>query len=199
MGLVRTQNSKYLSLECLLAFSDLLAAKKAISKAGSLREYAVAWLLIGPSGYVTAAYIRLSAWTEVVDIIESRGDVRKRNPGFLSSCVALSAQVSMSTFTVYSATGNTLTAPVVFPAIALFTALRFPLSFLPMIIASTAKMLVGVQRITDFLVADEIPPRQEGTGAMLLTLYGAHLAVSEGTVAMNSGMDRSMRSQLYKV
>jgi hypothetical protein len=34
-----------------------------------------------------------------------------------------------------------------------------------MIIASTAKMLVGVQRITDFLVADEIPPRQEGTRA----------------------------------
>jgi hypothetical protein len=60
-GLVRTQNNKYLSLECLLTFSDLLAAKKASFKAGSLREHAVAWLLFGPSGYVTSAYNRLSA------------------------------------------------------------------------------------------------------------------------------------------
>lgn len=88
----------------------------------------------------------------------------------INTKLSASIQVSMTTFCVYSAAGNDLTAPIVFPAIALFTALRFPLSFLPMIIANCVKAFIGCQRIVEFLMAPEITGRD--TSMCVLSIGG---------------------------
>jgi ATP-binding cassette subfamily C (CFTR/MRP) protein 1 len=65
--------------------------------------------------------------------------------------------VSCSTFTVYVLTNDKpLTTDIVFPALALFNLLTFPLAVLPMVITSIIEASVAVGRLTSFLVAEEI-------------------------------------------
>ena len=70
--------------------------------------------------------------------------------------------MSITTFGVYAASGNEVTASVVFPAIGLFAILRFPLTLIPMVFASVIKMLIGAQRVADFVIAEEIQDRDAG-------------------------------------
>ncbi|POR32149.1 Metal resistance protein YCF1 [Tolypocladium paradoxum] len=67
--------------------------------------------------------------------------------------------VSCSTFTVFVLTQDRpLTTDIVFPALALFNLLTFPLAVLPMIITSIVEASVAVGRLTSFLTAEELQP-----------------------------------------
>ncbi|KAM0334168.1 hypothetical protein ACHAQA_001188 [Verticillium albo-atrum] len=67
--------------------------------------------------------------------------------------------VSCSTFTVFVLTQDKpLTTDIVFPALALFNLLTFPLAVLPMVITSIVEASVAVGRLTSFLGAEEIQP-----------------------------------------
>ncbi|KOS18981.1 Metal resistance protein YCF1 [Escovopsis weberi] len=65
--------------------------------------------------------------------------------------------VSCSTFTVFVLTQDKpLTTDIVFPALALFNLLNFPLAVLPMVITSIVEASVAVGRLTSFLTAEEL-------------------------------------------
>ncbi|PFH60916.1 hypothetical protein XA68_10114 [Ophiocordyceps unilateralis] len=65
--------------------------------------------------------------------------------------------VSCSTFTVFVLTQDRpLTTDIVFPALALFNLLTFPLAVLPMVITAVVEASVAVGRLTDFLTAEEL-------------------------------------------
>ena len=65
--------------------------------------------------------------------------------------------VSCSTFTVFVLTQDRpLTTDIIFPALALFNLLTFPLAVLPMVITSIVEASVAVGRLTDFLMAEEL-------------------------------------------
>ncbi|SPQ22876.1 ebef6632-866d-439f-84cd-3a4a4182fd09 [Thermothielavioides terrestris] len=67
--------------------------------------------------------------------------------------------VSCSTFAVFVLTGDQpLTTDIVFPALALFNLLTFPLAVLPMVITSIIEASVAVGRLTSYLTAEEIQP-----------------------------------------
>jgi ATP-binding cassette subfamily C (CFTR/MRP) protein 1 len=60
------------------------------------------------------------------------------------------------TFIVYSSTGNPLTLSVIIPSLALFYGLRVPMLFVPFAISLSLDAWVGLQRIGEFLEAEEI-------------------------------------------
>ncbi|KAJ1337700.1 ATP-binding cassette subfamily C (CFTR/MRP) member 1 [Microdochium nivale] len=65
--------------------------------------------------------------------------------------------VSCSTFAIFVWTGDVpLSTDIVFPALALFNLLTFPLSVLPMVISSIVEASVAVGRLTDFLLCEEV-------------------------------------------
>ncbi|KAG5958145.1 hypothetical protein E4U58_005507 [Claviceps cyperi] len=65
--------------------------------------------------------------------------------------------VSCSTFTVYVLTQDKpLTTDIIFPALALFNLLTFPLAILPMLITSIVEASVAIGRLTGFLTAEEL-------------------------------------------
>ncbi|KAL2016276.1 hypothetical protein VTK56DRAFT_3904 [Thermocarpiscus australiensis] len=67
--------------------------------------------------------------------------------------------VSCSTFAVFVLTSDCpLTTDIVFPALALFNLLTFPLAVLPMVITSIVEASVAVGRLTAYLTAEEIQP-----------------------------------------
>ncbi|KAH6849996.1 ABC transporter type 1, transmembrane domain-containing protein [Chaetomium sp. MPI-CAGE-AT-0009] len=67
--------------------------------------------------------------------------------------------VSCSTFAVFVLTDDRpLTTDIVFPALALFNLLTFPLAVLPMVITSFIEASVAVGRLTSYLVAEEVQP-----------------------------------------
>ncbi|EAA28910.1 hypothetical protein GE21DRAFT_4891 [Neurospora crassa] len=67
--------------------------------------------------------------------------------------------VSCSTFAVFVWTQDRpLTTDIVFPCLALFNLLTFPLAVLPMVITSIIEASVAVGRLTSYLTAEEIQP-----------------------------------------
>ncbi|KAK4204424.1 P-loop containing nucleoside triphosphate hydrolase protein [Triangularia verruculosa] len=65
--------------------------------------------------------------------------------------------VSCSTFAVFIFSGDKpMTTDIVFPCLALFNLLTFPLAVLPMVITSIIEASVAVGRLTSFLTAEEI-------------------------------------------
>ncbi|KAI1393759.1 P-loop containing nucleoside triphosphate hydrolase protein [Hypoxylon trugodes] len=67
--------------------------------------------------------------------------------------------VSCSTFAVFVWTHDIpLTTDIVFPALALFNLLTFPLAILPMVITSIIEASVAVGRLTEYLTAEEVQP-----------------------------------------
>ncbi|KAK3357106.1 ABC transporter type 1, transmembrane domain-containing protein [Lasiosphaeria hispida] len=65
--------------------------------------------------------------------------------------------VSCSTFAVFVLTRDEpLTTQIVFPALALFNLLTFPLAVLPMVITSIIEASVAVGRLTSYLMAEEV-------------------------------------------
>ncbi|KAG8166171.1 hypothetical protein KVR01_004723 [Diaporthe batatas] len=67
--------------------------------------------------------------------------------------------VSCITFTVFVLTHKEpLTTDIVFPALALFNLLSFPLAVFPMVISSIVEATVAVGRLTSYLTAEELQP-----------------------------------------
>ncbi|KAI1085814.1 P-loop containing nucleoside triphosphate hydrolase protein [Whalleya microplaca] len=67
--------------------------------------------------------------------------------------------VSCSTFAIFVWTNDVpLTTEIVFPALALFNLLTFPLAVLPMVISSIIEATVAAGRLTDYLASEEIQP-----------------------------------------
>ena len=64
--------------------------------------------------------------------------------------------VSAVTLSVYALMGNALSPTKVFTALALFNQLRFPLIFFPMLLNTLAEGKVSLNRLTGFLLADEV-------------------------------------------
>jgi ABC-type multidrug transport system fused ATPase/permease subunit len=65
--------------------------------------------------------------------------------------------VSCATFSIFALTQDKpLTVDLVFPALALFNLLTFPLQVLPNVITNIVEALVAVERLTSFLLADEL-------------------------------------------
>eukprot|EP00959_Pyramimonas_sp_CCMP1952_P071609 1495426-Pyramimonas_sp.AAC.1 len=71
------------------------------------------------------------------------------------STVGIPLLVTISSFGLYSALGNNLTTEKAFPALSLFNALVFPLSFLPITIANAITLNVAVKRIDAFFQKPE--------------------------------------------
>lgn len=65
-------------------------------------------------------------------------------------------QVSLATFATFTLTGHDLTPSKAFVALSLFNILRFPLSMLPMLVSFMVETFVSVQRVTKFLMQDEL-------------------------------------------
>lgn len=67
--------------------------------------------------------------------------------------------VSCSTFAVFVLVNDKpLTTEIVFPALTLFNLLTFPLTVIPMVITSIISASVAVNRIEEYLLADELQP-----------------------------------------
>lgn len=64
--------------------------------------------------------------------------------------------VAIGCFGTYTLTGHTLTASEAYTALAFFTLLRLPLSFLPMFIGMAVNAWVALKRISRFLLLPEI-------------------------------------------
>jgi len=70
--------------------------------------------------------------------------------------------VSVATFALYAGLGNEMKSSVIFPAIALFNVLRFPISMLPNIINNLVTSRVSWLRIGEFLCNDDLQSIAEG-------------------------------------
>ena len=70
--------------------------------------------------------------------------------------LVLPVWMSLTTFGVYSGTGNVMDAGSVFRVVALFNALRFPLINLPGAIGQLMSGMVSIRRVQAFLVTDNI-------------------------------------------
>lgn len=67
--------------------------------------------------------------------------------------------VAVSCFSSYALAGNTLSTADAYSALAFFTILRAPLSFLPMFVTNAINAVVGLKRIQGFLLKPEIEER----------------------------------------
>lgn len=89
--------------------------------------------------------------------------------------------VSCSTFAVFVWTQDKpLTTEIVFPALALFNLLTFPLAVLPMVITSIIEATVAVGRLTDYLAAEEVQ-------SDAIEISSAAEEAGEETVAIHDG------------
>lgn len=89
--------------------------------------------------------------------------------------------VSCSTFTVFVLTQDRpLTTDIVFPALALFNLLTFPLAVLPMVISAIVEASVAVGRLTSFLNAEELQPNA-------ITIKSAPEQLGEETIVIRDG------------
>ncbi|XP_062499702.1 multidrug resistance-associated protein 1-like [Corticium candelabrum] len=109
--------------------------------------------------------IKLYAWER--SFLESVSNVRQNELKVLrtiSYVNAISAftwtcapfMVSLATFATFTLTGHDLTPSKAFVALSLFNILRFPLSMLPMLVSFMVETFVSVQRVTKFLMQDEL-------------------------------------------
>jgi ABC-type multidrug transport system fused ATPase/permease subunit len=94
--------------------------------------------------------------------------------------------VSCSTFAVFVLTGDQpLTTEIVFPALALFNLLTFPLAVLPMVITSIIEASVAVGRLTSYLTAEEIQPEAVVTKPPVETVGEETVLIRDGTFSWN--------------
>ncbi|CAK0780401.1 hypothetical protein CVIRNUC_005040 [Coccomyxa viridis] len=68
--------------------------------------------------------------------------------------------VSVLTFGVYVLLGNKLTAAEAFTSLSLFTVLRMPLFQLPQLITQLVNAQVAINRLSEFLAAEQKPPEE---------------------------------------
>jgi ABC-type multidrug transport system fused ATPase/permease subunit len=94
--------------------------------------------------------------------------------------------VSCSTFTVFVLTQDRpLTTDIIFPALALFNLLTFPLAVLPMVITSIVEASVAIGRLTDFLTAEELQPESVIIGPAPQQMGEETILIRDGTFSWN--------------
>ncbi|KAI0840539.1 P-loop containing nucleoside triphosphate hydrolase protein [Hypoxylon sp. FL0890] len=94
--------------------------------------------------------------------------------------------VSCSTFAVFVWTHDVpLTTEIVFPALALFNLLTFPLAVLPMVITSIIEASVAVGRLTEFLTAEEVQPDAVVVGSAVEERGEEAVVIRNGTFSWN--------------
>ena len=82
--------------------------------------------------------------------------------GFLVSVLSAAPSfVAVISLAVYAYLGNDLSPTKVFTALALFNQLRFPLIFYPMVLNTLAEGRVSLDRLSKFLMKDEVAPYVE--------------------------------------
>ncbi|TFK49961.1 multidrug resistance-associated ABC transporter [Heliocybe sulcata] len=78
----------------------------------------------------------------------------------LSMMIAMTAFVPVLavvlSFIMYALTGHALNVAIIFSSLQWFNIIRAPLSMLPMVFASVAQAVVSLQRISKFLLAEEL-------------------------------------------
>ncbi|KZV80265.1 multidrug resistance-associated ABC transporter [Exidia glandulosa HHB12029] len=117
--------------------------------------------------------IKLYAWEpafikRVLDIRNDREMVMLRKIGVMNTIsgalwAGVPLLVAFASFAVAARTGQVLTSDVIFPAIALFMLLQFPLAMFGMITSSVVEALVSVRRLRSFLHAGELQPDARAT------------------------------------
>jgi ATP-binding cassette subfamily C (CFTR/MRP) protein 1 len=75
--------------------------------------------------------------------------------GIMAVGMSMPVFASMLSFITYSLTGNDLNPAPIFSSLALFNSLRIPLNFLPLVIGQVIDANASVQRIQEFLLAEE--------------------------------------------
>lgn len=81
--------------------------------------------------------------------------------GITAVGISLPVFAAMLAFITYSLTDNSLDPAAVFSSLALFNSLRMPLNILPIVIAQTTDAWVSLQRLQEYLCAEEITDRVE--------------------------------------
>jgi ATP-binding cassette subfamily C (CFTR/MRP) protein 1 len=109
--------------------------------------------------------IKYYAWEEsFLDVLNKLRDKEMKyirllliiRSGITGFSMIIPVFASILTFIVYSLTGGSLTAEVIFPSLALFSILRLPLTFLPTVISSITDASVSVKRIQELLLAEQL-------------------------------------------
>lgn len=99
--------------------------------------------------------------------------------------------VSCSTFTLFVLTQTTpLSTEIVFPALALFNLLTFPLAVLPMVITSIIEASVAVGRLTSYLTAEEIQPDAVQILPAVEDMGEETVKIRDGTFSWNRHEDK---------
>ena len=103
--------------------------------------------------------------------------------------------LTVSTFSVYAASGRPLEANIVLPALALLSLLRMPIAFLPMIIMQLLNLKVAIGRITKFLMneelSDEIKARSLEVEASFKECRSSH-ASSNSPIALSTFLGETL-------
>jgi ABC-type multidrug transport system fused ATPase/permease subunit len=128
-------------------------------------------------------FIKYLAWES--KLLERLDAIRKREisgvkvllaiqNGILAIGMSLPIFASMLSFITYSLSGHTLDPAPIFSSLALFNSLRLPLNFLPMVIGQVIDAHASIQRIQEFLLAEEAQEDVEWN------YEGEHAIVLEG-------------------
>jgi ABC-type multidrug transport system fused ATPase/permease subunit len=89
--------------------------------------------------------------------------VQAVNSSMTTSIPIVLALIALSTYVLV---GGKLDASVIFPAIALFQVLRPQMSLIPSVIISVTRSVAAASRISRFLLADDLPSRDQGDHAV---------------------------------
>lgn len=101
--------------------------------------------------------------------------------------------VSCSTFAVFVLTRDEpLTTDIVFPALALFNLLTFPLAILPMVVTSIVEASVAAGRLTSYLIAEEIQEDAVIVKPPVEELGEETIRIREGTFSWNRHEDKNV-------
>ncbi|KAI8947440.1 metal resistance protein YCF1 [Xylaria longipes] len=94
--------------------------------------------------------------------------------------------VSCSTFAIFVWTHDIpLSTEIVFPALALFNLLTFPLAVLPMVITSIIEATVAANRLSEYLTAEEIQPDAVKIGPAAEERGDVSVVIRNGTFSWN--------------
>ncbi|CAJ2506229.1 Uu.00g003590.m01.CDS01 [Anthostomella pinea] len=94
--------------------------------------------------------------------------------------------VSCSTFAIFVWTHDVpLSTEIVFPALALFNLLTFPLAVLPMVITSIIEASVAVGRLTEYLAAEEVQSDAITIGPAAEEVGDEVVVIRNGTFSWN--------------
>ncbi|CAG8569610.1 26962_t:CDS:10 [Dentiscutata erythropus] len=109
--------------------------------------------------------IKCYAWED--SFADALNKLRNKELGLVRSLLVIRSVISgvsmvvpvfacILSFVTFSLTGGSLDAGIVFSSLALFSSLKIPLLRLPLVIASIADAYVAINRISEFLQADEL-------------------------------------------